>query len=86
MHDHECILIWDAHTRIGYTMVPYIRVWANIRIWGRTCTWSIINNVQYKSTTYTHHFSDKRAGYNGGKLISKHTSMKATNLGINTKR
>ena len=48
MNDHACILIWDAHTRMGHNIVPYaygishtrmgrpIRVWANIRIWGRT--------------------------------------------------
>ena len=35
---HACILIWDAHTRIGHNIVPYaygmsVRVWANIRIW-----------------------------------------------------
>ena len=29
---------------------------------------------------------DKWAGYNGGKLISKQTSMKAPNLGATTKR
>ena len=48
MNDHACILIWDAHTRMGHNIVPYaygishtrmgrpIRVWDNIRIWGRT--------------------------------------------------
>ena len=48
MNDHACILIWDAHTRMGHNIGPYaygishtrmghpIRVWANIRIWGRT--------------------------------------------------
>ena len=48
MNDHACMLIWDAHTRMGHNIVPYaygishtrmgrpIRVWANIRIWGRT--------------------------------------------------
>ena len=48
MNDHACILIWDAHTRMGHNIVPYaygishmrmghpIHVWANIRIWGRT--------------------------------------------------
>ena len=30
--------------------------------------------------TYTHHFPDKQAGYNVGKLISKQTLMKAINL------
>ena len=42
------ILIWDAHTRTGHNIDPYaygishtrmgrpIRVWADIRIWGRT--------------------------------------------------
>ena len=35
---------------------------------------------------YTHHFPDKWAGYDGGKLISKQTSMKASNLGATTKR
>ena len=42
------ILIWDAHTRTGHNIDPYaygishtrmgrpIRVWAHIRIWGRT--------------------------------------------------
>ena len=48
------ILIWDAHTRTGHNIDPYaygishtrmgrpIRVWADIRIWGRTdrCTQS----------------------------------------------
>ena len=50
MNDYACILIWDAHTRMGHNIVPYaygishtrmgrpIRVWANIRIWGRTET------------------------------------------------
>ena len=32
MNDYACILIWDFHTRTG----DPIRVWANIRIWGRT--------------------------------------------------
>ena len=48
MNDHACILIWDAHTRMGHNIVRYaygispthmgrpIRVWANIHIWGRT--------------------------------------------------
>ena len=48
MNDHACILIWDAHTRMGHNIVLYvywishmhmgrpIHVWANIRIWGRT--------------------------------------------------
>ena len=48
MNDYACILIWDAHTRMGHNIVPYaygishtrmgrpIRVWDNIRIWGRT--------------------------------------------------
>ena len=48
MNDYACILIWDAHMRMGHNIVPYaygishtcmgcpIRVWANIRIWGRT--------------------------------------------------
>ena len=48
MNDYACILIWDAHTRMGHNIVPYaygishtrmgrpIRVWHNIRIWGRT--------------------------------------------------
>ena len=48
MNDDACILIWDAHTRMGHNIVPYaygishtrmgrpIRVWDNIRIWGRT--------------------------------------------------
>ena len=42
MNDYACILIWDAHTRMGHNIGPYaytgypIRVWANIRIWGRT--------------------------------------------------
>ena len=49
-NDHACILIWDAHmhmghnilahTRMGYPIcvrdVPYVRIWANIHIWGRT--------------------------------------------------
>ena len=48
MNDYACILIWDAHTRMGHNIVPYaygishtrmgrpIHVWDNIRIWGRT--------------------------------------------------
>ena len=48
MNDYARILIWDAHTRMGHNIVPYaygishtrmgrpIRVWDNIRIWGRT--------------------------------------------------
>ena len=43
MNDYACILIWDAHTRMGHNIGPYaygishtrmgrpIRVWANIR-------------------------------------------------------
>ena len=23
MNDHACILIWDAHTRMGHNVVPY---------------------------------------------------------------
>ena len=34
MNDYACILIWDAHTHMGRP----IRVWASIRIWGRTDT------------------------------------------------
>ena len=34
----------------------------------------------------SHHFPDKRAGYNRGKLISKQTSMKVMNSGVATKR
>ena len=42
--------LWDAHTRMGHNIGPYaygishtrmgrpIRVWDNIRIWGRTST------------------------------------------------
>ena len=36
-------------------------------------------------TTSTHHFPDKKVGYNGGKSISKQTLMKAMNSGANTK-
>ena len=48
MNDYACILIWDAHMRMGHNIGPYafgishtrmvhpIRVKANIRIWGRT--------------------------------------------------
>ena len=50
MNDHARILIWDAHTRMGHwsiyaygvshtRMERLIRVWANIRIWGRTATY-----------------------------------------------
>ena len=46
--------------------------------------YKFINNVPYKSTTYTHHFSDKQAGYNEGKLISKQTLMKVTNSDATT--
>ena len=57
MNDHACILIWDAHTRMGHNIGPYaygishtrmgrpIRVWADIRIWGRTH----INGTMYIS-------------------------------------
>ena len=46
-NDYACILIWDAHMRMGHNIGPYahgishtrmgrpIRVWDNIRIWGR---------------------------------------------------
>ena len=47
---------------------------------------SALNKVPYKSTTYFQHFLDKRAGHNGGKLISKQTLMKAMNSGATTKR
>ena len=47
---------------------------------------NFINNVPYKSTTYTHRFSDKLAGYNKGELNSKQTSMKVTNSGASIKR
>ena len=60
MNDYACILIWDAHTRMGHNIGPYaygishtrigrpIRVWAIILIWGRTGTllYTIIGNVQ----------------------------------------
>ena len=42
--------------------------------------------MPYRSATYTHHFPDKWAGNNGGILISKQTSMKATNSGTTTER
>ena len=57
MNDHACILIWDAHTRMGHNIGPYaygishtrmarpIRVWANIRIWGRTAIYSLQNST-----------------------------------------
>ena len=56
MNDYACILIWDAHTRMGHNIVPYaygishtrmgrpIRVWDNIRIWGRT----LISRISYE--------------------------------------
>ena len=59
MNDYACILIWDAHTRMGHNIGPYaygishtrmgrpIRVWANIRIWGRT--FLNIYNCAYKT-------------------------------------
>ena len=46
---------------------------------------NFINNVPLRSTTYTHYFPDKRAGYNGGKLTSKQTLIKMTNSGTTIK-
>ena len=46
----------------------------------------LIYNAQYQSTTYTHHFPDKLAGYSLSSYISKQTSMKITNSGTTTER
>ena len=51
MNDHECILIWDAHTRMGHNIGRYAygtshtRIWANIRIWDRTQAHMAIRGV-----------------------------------------
>ena len=51
MNDYACILIWDAHTRMGHNIVPYAYGTSHTRmhtshtrmgqytlIWGRTFT------------------------------------------------
>ena len=65
MNDYACILIWDAHTRMGHNIGPYtygifhtrmgrpIRLSANIRIWGRT---SIRKSVLYALLRNAHSF------------------------------
>ena len=59
MNDYACILMWDAHTCMGHNIGPYmygishmrmrhpIRVWADIRIWGRTSIPFSIRNIGF---------------------------------------
>ena len=47
-------------------------------------TCNFIHNIPYRSTTYIHHFPDKRAGHNGVKLIVTNlsTTIKVTQIEV----